>query len=177
MQNLDAITIASTVLLYVFVIMAVAMDMYCMRISNRLILAGLISSFLLRIGQGGWSELFPYLGNILFPVITLYLLYLSGGLGAGDIKLFSIIGGFTNFICLAQSMIAAFVIGGALAAAKMICCRNVRKHTYRVFDYLISFMSGRYKPFERIEGKDGNLIHFALAIFLGLCLVRVHPLW
>ena len=177
MQNLDAIANASTVLLYVLVIMAVAMDMYCMRISNRLIVAGLVSSFLLRIGQGGWSELLPYLGNILFPVVTLYLLYLSGGLGAGDIKLFSIIGGFTNFICLAQCMIAAFVIGGALGIAKMIFRRNVGKQMNRVYDYLRLLVSGRYKSFERIEGKEGNLIHFTLAIFLGLCFVRIHPLW
>lgn len=177
MQNLDVLSIASEVLLFGFVITATAMDFYRMKISNRLILAGLISSLFLRIGQGGWMELFPYLWNITFPVIALYLFYLSGCLGAGDIKLFSVIGGFTNFICLTQCMLAAFLVGAVLSLAKMLYCGNFRSRMYSGGVYLVSLFLGKYKKYDRKQEENSNLIHFALAIFLGLLLVTVHPLW
>lgn len=176
MYHLDALGIASGVLLYGIVIIAVAMDFYRMRISNRLILAGLISSLILRIGQGGWMELFPYLWNITFPVITLYLFYLSGCLGAGDIKLFSVIGGFTSFIFLTQCMLASFLIGAVLSLAKMLYCGSFRSQMYSGGVYLLSLVLGKYEKYDRKREDGGNLIHFALAVFLGLCLVTIYRL-
>ena len=83
---------ASELTLYTIVIMAVVQDLQSMKISNRLILAGLVLSLVFGIILGRAPQILYILGNIFFPVIVLYLLYLLGVLGAGDIKLFSVIG-------------------------------------------------------------------------------------
>ena len=56
----------------------------------------------------------------------LYLFYLIGVLGAGDIKLFSVIGGFTNLKTLTDCVLAAFVAGAVIAVLKMLYMRNLR---------------------------------------------------
>ena len=88
---------ASVLTLYAILIVAVVQDITSMRISNRLIIMGLFLSMAFGIVLGGMPRIIQVLLNISIPVIMLYLFYLIGVLGAGDIKLFSVIGGFTNF--------------------------------------------------------------------------------
>ena len=83
---------ASVLTLYAIIIVAVVQDFRNMRISNRLIIVGFIASLAFGIILGGMPRVVQILLNISFPVIMLYLLYLLGVLGAGDIKLFSVIG-------------------------------------------------------------------------------------
>ena len=83
--------------LLVILVAAVVQDFMYMKISNRLILMGILFSLAFGFMTGGLRQVLYVLVNISFPVFVLYLFYLLGVLGAGDIKLFSIIGGFTNF--------------------------------------------------------------------------------
>ena len=98
---------ASMLTLYMILFTAVIQDFMCMKISNRLILMGLFCSIAFGISIGGVPQIIYILWNISFPVIILYLLYVLGILGAGDIKLFSVIGGFTNFKTLTDCILAA----------------------------------------------------------------------
>jgi len=82
---------------YVLLLIAVGMDVRSMRISNRLILIGLAYSLIQRFICDGMGGFLTGLILISLPVILLYLLFLAGALGAGDIKLFSLIGGVKNF--------------------------------------------------------------------------------
>ena len=75
---------------------AVAADFREMRISNRLIASGLMMGLALRIlGEGG-AGIVHFLVNISIPVILLFLLFQLRVIGAGDIKLFSVAGGFLS---------------------------------------------------------------------------------
>lgn len=170
---MDAWNEASGLLLYGFVIAAVAMDFYHMRISNRLILVGLIISLICRIGQDGISVVIPYLGNIVFPVVCLYLFYLIGILGAGDIKLFSVIGGFVNFKKLVQCMMLSFAAGAVLALLKLMVSGSLRTRLCSGLQYMADLFRGKIQPYERMEGRNGNLMHFSLAIFLGLIWMEI----
>ena len=67
-----------------------------MKVSNRLILTGLGGSLSFRLLGGESEQIIWFLPDIIIPVIVLYLLYLAGILGAADIKLFSVVSGFTN---------------------------------------------------------------------------------
>lgn len=174
---MDALDVASLVLLYGFVITAVAMDFDRMKISNRLIVAGLVVSLFLRIGQGGVLEFIPYLWNISFPVIMLYLFYLIGVLGAGDIKLFSVIGGFVNFRELVMCMVTAFLVGAVISLIKMLVCGKWKAQLYAGGVYLLSLLLGKYQPYERNPEDQTNQIHFSLSILIGLCISAIFPLF
>lgn len=102
-----------------FLIHAVYTDLTQTRISNRLIVLGLFVGFLFRIfSEGGIGVLF-YVVNISIPVILLNLLFQMRALGAGDIKLFSMLGAFLSTEQLLQMMVAAFCVGAVLGILKI----------------------------------------------------------
>ena len=119
-----------------------------MRISNRLILIGLGVAFFRRLLCEGIEGLLTAVFQISFPVIILYLLFLIGALGAGDIKLFSVIGGFVNFKVLVWCMIYAFISAAVFSLGKVL---------YFVIK----------KPQCRT-----HKMHFSVAILLGLLLAQ-----
>lgn len=106
--------------LLTFLSIAVVTDVMSARISNRLILSGLFFGFVLRfLGQDSTGILI-FLINISIPVILLYLLFQLHALGAGDIKLFSVIGAYVSTKELLEIMVVSFFAGAVIGAGKII---------------------------------------------------------
>lgn len=99
---------------------AVHTDMIQTRISNRLIVLGLTLGFFFRFMTEGSKGVLFFVVNISIPVILLYLLFQMHALGAGDIKLFSMVGAFISTEQLLKLMGLAFCIGALLGIAKII---------------------------------------------------------
>ncbi|NLG03857.1 MAG: hypothetical protein GX567_08545 [Clostridia bacterium] len=78
--------------LLVYVSAAVIMDLQSYKVSNRLIIAGLLTGCILQMMKGGWSGLVFCMSGVLLPLIILWPVFLLHILGAGDVKLFSVIG-------------------------------------------------------------------------------------
>lgn len=107
------------VTLQVFLMCAVVMDLSTGKISNRLICWALISSIMLRILGNEAGSVATFFLNISIPVIVLYLLFQLRALGAGDIKLFSVVGAYVFTYELINIMSLAFLFGGVIGASKM----------------------------------------------------------
>ena len=172
-EYLEVEDIMSVLLLYAVTTTAAVRDMVRGKISNRLILAGLLMALICRILQGGIRAILPYLGNIIFPVIVLYLFYLAGILGAGDIKLFSVIGGFITFQGLVRCMVLSFAAGALFAFLRMAASGTLRVRLVSGIRYLTDQLQGKFYTYEKVEGSTGNLMHLAPAIWLGLVLSRL----
>ena len=152
---------------YGLVIAAVGMDLRNMRISNRLILIGLAISLVRRILCEGISGLFTGIILISLPVILLYLLFLAGALGAGDIKLFSLIGGFIQLKELIWCIVFAFLFAAVISFMKMLYLGTFLSSMKRVFRYVCSILEGNLYCYQPESMKDGR-IHFSVAILFGL---------
>ena len=152
---------------YGFVLIAVGMDLRSMRISNRLILIGWVVSLIRRVLCDGMGGLFTGLFLISLPVILLYLLFLAGALGAGDIKLFSLIGGFTNEKELMWCIVFAFLFAAVISFAKLIFYGTFFQSMKSVYMYIYRVLHGskeKYQPFSMENGR----IRFSVAILCGL---------
>ncbi len=152
---------------YGLVLVAVGMDFRSMRISNRLILIGLAISLIRRVFCDGMDGLFTGIFLISFPVILLYLLFLAGALGAGDIKLFSLIGGFINFRELLWCIVFAFLFAAIFSFVKLLYYDMFFSSVRNVGTYVYEILKGKresYQPFSMEHGR----IHFSLAILFGL---------
>lgn len=108
-----------SIFLLLFLFLAAVRDIIYQRVSNRLILVGLFTGLWNQISQlGGWG-IVTFLIRSVFPVILLYLLFLMHVLGAGDIKIFSVMNNFISgtafFQCLIYAGIAAAVWAFLLA--------------------------------------------------------------
>lgn len=152
---------------YGLVLAAVGMDLRSMRISNRLILIGLEVSLIRRVLCDGIGGLFTGIFLISFPVILLYLLFLAGALGAGDIKLFSLIGGFINFKELMWCIGFAFIFAAIFSFVKMMYHGTFLLSIKHVCRYISGVLQGNRESYQPFSMKNGR-IHFSLAILFGL---------
>lgn len=176
-MQLNAMQGASTLTLYTILIVAVVQDFKCMKISNRLILMGLLLATVFGLLQGGIPQIIDILLNISFPVITLYILYLLGILGAGDIKLFSVVGGFTNLKMLLNCMLFAFVAGAVISLGKMLYHRNLQFSLFKGRIFMKEVLRGNISSYRETMAESKNLMHFSLAILIGVVGAQAYSYW
>ncbi len=152
-------------ILYGFVIAAVVTDIKSGKISNRLILIGLGISLVRKLLQEGGVGLLTGVIQISLPVIVLYLFFLIGALGAGDIKLFSLIGGFVNFKELITCIVVAFVLGAIGSVIKMLISGGFIRGISVGSVYLWNFLCGNHVEYKKTAH---NVIPFSIPILGGL---------
>lgn len=154
--------------LLILLLLAAVSDVRTGRISNRLILTGLCMGFFYRIWEEGPVGIFIFLIHVTIPVIFLFLLFLMRVLGAGDIKLFSIISGICSFGEWTGCLAAAFVIGAILAVMKMIYFRNFGFRIMCFGIYIRTILMERsFYPYPFGAKERENTIHFSIAILMG----------
>ena len=130
---------------------AAVTDMQYMQICNRLILCGLLYGLGIRIMGSGFYGVQYFILNITIPVVLLYLLFQMRALGAGDIKLFSVVGSFITTEQLIKVMLYSFVIAAILGVGKVL--------------YL-------HLGHRKQGGEKLTKIHFSIAILLAVILTK-----
>ena len=148
--------------------LAAAMDFKEGKIRNRLILTGLAAGLFFQIAEAGWKGAGVFLRNVSIPVILCYLLFLMHALGAGDIKLFSVIGGIWDLHMLMLTIMVSFLVAAMMSLWKMLVHRNLisrlcifRKYLHQV---IVTFQLPEYP--KDSQGKQ-HIIHFSIAILIG----------
>ena len=152
---------------YILVCIACCMDIKQRRISNRLILIGLCIAIVRRCMLKGIIGIVEVLFLSSFPVILLYLLFLAGILGAGDIKLFSLIGGFLNFRQLVMCIVYAFIAAAVFSLGKMLMYGNLKSGLRHGIQYLFQISNGCKKAYQA-ESKKEHYICFSIPVLIGL---------
>lgn len=154
--------------LLTIVVIAIVQDLCYMKISNWLIVIGLSIGMTSRIERAGWRSFVPGMWNILIPVLLLYLLFRMRVLGAGDIKLFSVIGSFLSLEQLMKCIIYSFLIGATISVVLLLANKNFWKSICRAGDYFIRLSQGERLTYDEMGVEKKNYMHFAVAIGLGL---------
>lgn len=154
---------------------AVLMDLKTGEIANGWIvtiwLAGIVSCWYER----GWPGMIFWLSGISIPVVFLFWLFLFRMLGAGDIKLFSAIGGFLGPAAILKCICLSFIFGAILSIGILIICGNIRQRLFKLTIYMkhIFFMKQR-KTFVPVPYRDRKWgmesIHFSVPILLAVLL-------
>lgn len=167
-ENTVIVKLISHLMLYILLTVAAIGDFKNYRISNRLILTGLGCAFLFRLVGGKVASIIWFLPDIVFPVVILYFLYLSGILGAGDIKLFSVVCAFTNLRFTALCMAAAFVAAAGYGLIEVAV--SAKRLEQKTMNYIPIFLLAFLKLSSRdyMSALYGNLIG---VIFMSTCLL------
>ncbi|MCM1494813.1 MAG: A24 family peptidase [Bacteroides sp.] len=149
--------------------MAVVFDLRSYRIPNLLIVIGLTVGISWSFYNAGWNGLLESVAGIGLPVVVLFLLHQLRMLGAGDIKLFSVIGGFVGHPVWGI-LLYSFIAGGILAAIQMLYHRILVSRMKSFWSYIHTCYKTRqiipyHSGFD--QGYTGNTIHFSIAICMG----------
>lgn len=144
------------------------MDIRTWRVSNRLIICGLLAGLFFKVWTYQAEGIVIFIVQVSVPIILLYLLFLMRALGAGDIKLFSVISSIWNLKITFITMAAAFFAAAVLSLGKLIYQKNLLAR-FRVFgSYLYQVMiMGEIAKYPRESDGKQNIIHFSVAILIG----------
>ncbi len=158
-------------------LLAVWMDIKSFKVSNRLILGGIIIGLVFNLYEVGWFGIIKSFCGIMAPIVLLFFLFLFKVLGAGDIKLFSVIGSFFGITYVLHAIVISFFFAGILSVIHLIKYRQVFDRLQYLVDYFqttyLKYSIGK-KGIKRIQivpyydlKRDGykGVIHFSIAIF------------
>lgn len=155
------------ILLFLLLLSALA-DLRTDRIPNGFIFLGTVCGVAGSILSG--RELSNILASVTIAFLLMYPLYKIGALGAGDVKLFMLIGSFQKTGELITIMAGAFVIGAGFSLAKLAAERNGRERLRYFMSYLQDvWRTGHWKIYGEDLRQDyhtycKNKIHFAVPI-------------
>lgn len=154
-----------------FTFIAVAFDLNSEKIPNFWILSGWTAGFLFGFSQRGFGGIFSYLSGIFVPLLLLSFLFFFRVMGAGDIKLLSVIGGFMGPFSILWCIFYSFLSAGLLSFALLCACGNLKDRFQYFFTYLQNTILTKQRLPYRIPGKNrAEHLHFSVAVLLGVLL-------
>ena len=149
---------------------AVCTDLLYHKVPNNWIFLGFFTGLACKLGRFGIKGIFSFSEGMLIPFCLLFPLFLFRMMGAGDIKLLTVLGGFLGRAEILEGMFCIFLLGAVLSAAFLITCGNVAERFRYFCDYMAGFGAGNgITPY----GKQGSCVenmHFTVPILLGLML-------
>lgn len=179
--NLSLIVASGPILLCILVISAAWIDCRTFRIPNRLVGWGLASGLALNMalpsGDGFFSMtpgalgIGQALGGAAIGFGVLFPLYLTRTMGAGDVKLMSMIGAFLGPSATLTIIFLSFILGGALSLVIATRNKKLRLLITNIYEMLLGMIL--YMPMtgsvERPRQSAGRM-PYALVIAGGLFL-------
>lgn len=152
-------------------LVAVAMDFRTGKVRNWLICLGVVSGILLQTWELGIRGLCLSVAQMIFPVIILFLFFLMRALGAGDIKLFSMIGSLWDWKTLCDCMLFSFLVGGVASLALLLRQKILFARLMNFGRYVReTLQTGKIGVYERHADGKRVTLHFSIAIFMGFCI-------
>ena len=91
------------------------------------------------------------------------ILYYFRMMGAGDIKLLAVAGGFLGPQEAVYCAAASLLVGAALSAVVLFKRKNLKKRLLYFYSYMYRQQTGEWEPYLNETDQDGR-IHFAVAI-------------
>lgn len=137
------------------------------RISNRLIQSALLTGLIYRIYAEGTVGVLLFFLYITIPVILLFILFLMHALGAGDIKLLSVICSICNIKEITCCIIASFLAGAIMALIKMLMQKNLYVRLSCLFSYVRELTAKRTFQSYSYGERYSSTIHFSISILIG----------
>lgn len=143
-------------------------DLRCHRIYNGMVLPLLLTGLVCQGLAGGIPALVQAVGGAALPLLLLPL-FLTGMLGAGDIKLLMALGAWLGVARSGELMVLAVLCGGGMAALMLAWRRDWRGPLTRVIGHVgACLLSGRLLPYDKT---DSLQLPFGLAALCGVTLL------
>ena len=150
-------------------IIAIYSDYTSYKVKNFIIWTGLCFGFIFQFLSNDLDGIFEWVLGSLLPICLFWVLFRYRMLGAGDIKLFSVIGGLYGPRAIINIIVLAFLAGGIFSIIRLIRVRNFKSR----LQYLAVFILKQCKKKEiekyYIKERDGTemVIPFTIAIGIG----------
>ncbi|NBO81391.1 MAG: prepilin peptidase [Betaproteobacteria bacterium] len=130
---------AATLSLLALLLLAAGFDIAQRRVPNTLIIVGATTALALAT-RSGWPGISGAVIGGLAALVVLLPVYVSGIMGAGDVKLISMVGGFLGPHHFLFALLCIFVAGGALSMFYLL--RQRLKGSSSGMPYAVAVLGG-----------------------------------
>lgn len=145
-------------MLVTYLMGAVYVDVKTDRVPNQYILLGYLTGIYWNFQNYGIKGIITFLVNALWPIVLLYILFCIRAVGAGDIKLISVMSTYLVPSTTIHVVVASVFVGAFLSILKILSRR--RQRSERVFVYSTAYRSR-------------SLIHYTICILVAFIYVCV----
>lgn len=150
---------------------AVIMDLRTGKVDNGwLLFCAVVETLVcfLQEGPGGMKRLIM---GMMLPVVVFAPLFLFHMIGAGDIKLLSVIGGIMGAEKIFRCVICAVVCGAGISLAILILNGDVFSRFWYFREYIRdSLQTGEIKPYCKGNMELPENFHFTIPVFMSVVL-------
>lgn len=126
----------------IFVAAAFITDIRSMRIPNMLSLSAMLSGLIVHLCMGGVHGLVASISGLGTGFGIMFVLYIAGAVGAGDVKIFGGIGAWTGVLFTVQAMVYSILIAGLIGLIILLW----KKQLVQRLGKLIMYIAGRVIP-------------------------------
>ena len=135
------------------------------RVPNTFILMGYVSGFIYAISKKGASGIPEAIISLVWPILLLYVLFRIRALGAGDIKLFSVISLFLDHHQMFMIIYLSFLTGAVFGAVRLIRNGQIKTHLKNFQDYVFEALTEKRITYYKTINEDLGKLHFCGCIF------------
>lgn len=164
------------VVLLVVLFIAALTDYHYEKVPNLLILCGILAGIVYRLLTGAFAPAEMLLG-IFVPVLLFWPLFLVHAMGAGDIKLMSVMGvflGWRNMLFCVTAAIILAAVAGLIKGLRNGIMKERFTYLLRYLKQVFLYCSVRGSEFPEYQtGTEpcAGKVHFAIALFVGSLIV------
>lgn len=151
--------------------LAVFFDIKERRIPNRLVVAGFLACVGVRLLSGGFGEILDILGATLLGIALFFPFFVPGLVGAGDVKLFGVVGAAVGLDALFPIFLFTLVAGGAMGVLAVVLSRTGERFLANLRLILISLtyrVRGSEIALSDVATQSAVRIPYAVAIAAGV---------
>lgn len=144
------------------------------RIYNKLLVPAFIIALLLHGFYGGFPGLAFSLWGTLIGLMLLLIPYFMGGMGAGDVKLLTVIGAFGGAQFVLTSFLIGAMIGGLISVVFLIRRKELRS-TLTHFILFLPLLKKTQSLSEAVKDTRKEKFPYGIAIALGAFITMFVP--
>ncbi len=135
------------------------------RVPNILIMIGYTSGFIYAICEKGAAGVPEAIISLTWPILLLYVLFRIRALGAGDIKVFSMISLFLDHHQMLMIIFVSFVIGAAVGGIRLIRTGMILSHLKNFQIYVQKTLTEKKITYYQTINEELGKLHFCGCIF------------
>jgi prepilin peptidase CpaA len=167
----ETIGVGQTILILSCSVVAVFTDVAYQKIYNWLTLPVAIAGLAFNFAFLGLPGLISAIKGLGVGFSFLFIFYLLGGIGGGDVKLLAAIGAVGGYPYIFQVIVLMALVGGLLAIALSLTNQSLRIAFKRLFQLLLQLVTPglvvESKEFGGVDKKNLKVIPYGVAIGLG----------
>lgn len=145
-------------------------DIWKGKIPNPLIMAGLGIGWCFQLTAAGALGILDFLGGAGLPLFLLAGLYYFRMIGAGDVKLLAMLGGFMGVTGSFYCMLMSLLTGGAVSVGIVLWRRNLWSRLRYFMYYCRAYLdTGKWVSY-REGDQGGGQFYFSIPVFISVVL-------